>query len=93
MWRFWRRLKFIFNIRKSIPFLKDFFLSREVKNRKKIISVLFIVGYFLLPLDLIPDFLAFFGILDDLTVFTLVLQQIVKMAPEHLKEKHGFLNV
>lgn len=42
----------------------------------------------LFPFDVIPDFLAFFGILDDLTLFMFVLQQIVKMAPPELKEKH-----
>ncbi|KGX90523.1 membrane protein [Pontibacillus halophilus JSM 076056 = DSM 19796] len=86
--RFFRRIRFLFRFHKSIPFLKDFFLSKEVKNVNKVISVGLIIGYFLLPLDLIPDVIAFFGILDDVAIFTFILQQIVKMAPQQLKEKH-----
>ena len=88
MWKIWKRIKFLFNVRRSIPFLKDFFLSQEVPFYKKFVSVALIIGYFFLPLDIIPDFLSIFGLIDDLTIFTLILQQIVKMAPPSLKEKH-----
>ncbi|MBM7649855.1 uncharacterized membrane protein YkvA (DUF1232 family) [Bacillus ectoiniformans] len=88
MWRFWKRIKFLLNIRKSLPFLKDFFISPEVSIVKKLLSIGVIAGYFLLPLDFIPDFFTFIGVLDDLTVFTFMLQLIVKMAPETLKIKH-----
>ena len=71
-----------------LPFLFEFFSTRRVPIRQKVFSVLLIVGYMLFPFDVIPDFLAFFGILDDLTLFMFVLQQIVKMAPPELKEKH-----
>jgi uncharacterized membrane protein YkvA (DUF1232 family) len=88
--KFWKRLKFVFHVRRSFPFLKDFFLSNEVETSKKIISVLLIAGYFFIPFDLIPDFFSFIGVIDDITVLTLILQQIVKMAPESLKEKYSF---
>lgn len=83
-----RRLKFILTFRKSLPFLKDFFLSREVKVSKKAISILLLVGYLLLPFDVIPDFFTVIGIVDDLTILTLIFSQIVKMAPDTLKEKY-----
>ncbi|UFT99786.1 DUF1232 domain-containing protein [Radiobacillus kanasensis] len=88
MRRFVRRLKFLFNIRKSIPFLKDFFTSKEVSNGKKLISVLLVVGYIFFPFDLIPDFFLWFGILDDVAVAGFVLQKIVQMAPKDLQDKY-----
>lgn len=86
--RFWRRLKFLFHFRRSIPFLLSFFRSREVKGVKKGGAVLLALLYILFPWDLIPDFLIFFGIIDDVVVLTFILQQIVKMAPESLKEEY-----
>ncbi|QDP39125.1 YkvA family protein [Radiobacillus deserti] len=89
MRRLFRRLKFLFNIRKSIPFLKDFFTSNQVSRRKKLISILLVVGYILFPFDLIPDFLLLFGILDDVAVAGFVLQKIIQMAPKDLQDKYG----
>ncbi|MBO8157275.1 MAG: DUF1232 domain-containing protein [Bacillaceae bacterium] len=83
-----KRLRFILTFKKSLPFLKDFFLSGEVKLLKKAISILLLVGYIVLPFDAIPDFFAVIGLVDDLTVLTLILNQIVKMAPDSLKEKY-----
>ncbi|KGP71771.1 YkvA family protein [Pontibacillus yanchengensis] len=88
MLRFWRRIRFLFNLKKSIPFLMEFFRSYEVDRNKKIFSGLLIVGYILFPFDLIPDFLGLIGFLDDVTVLTFVLQQIVKMAPQSLRDKY-----
>ncbi|WP_146810161.1 MULTISPECIES: YkvA family protein [Aneurinibacillus] len=91
MRKFLRRIRFIFNIKRFLPFLFAFFRSREVSTRRKLLSCLLLVGYIVFPFDVIPDFLSFFGILDDLTILTLVLQQIVKMSPQHLKDKYGVL--
>jgi uncharacterized membrane protein YkvA (DUF1232 family) len=88
MARFISRIKFLFNIRRSIPFLVAFFKSPGVKVWKKLLSVGLIIGYILLPFDLIPDWLVIFGIVDDIAVFTLILQQIIKMAPDELKDKY-----
>ncbi|GLY11137.1 YkvA family protein [Bacillus badius] len=84
----WKRVKFVFTFRRSVPFLKDFFLSKEVAGFSKVLSIGLIIGYLWLPFDLIPDFLAVFGLIDDIAIFALVLQQIVKMAPDSIKEKH-----
>ncbi|WP_053217437.1 YkvA family protein [Virgibacillus senegalensis] len=89
MLRFVRRLKFLFNFKKSLPFLKDFFLSKEVNMATKGLSVLLIIGYIVFPFDIIPDFLMVFGVFDDVAVAGFILQRMVKMAPESLKEKHG----
>lgn len=91
MVRFLRRVKFILNIRRFVPFLLDFFTSREVPMPRKLFSVLLLVGYALFPFDAIPDFLMFFGILDDVMVLTFILQQIVKSAPQSLKDKYQLI--
>lgn len=85
---FIKRVWFIFKIRRFIPFLVEFFLSKEVSNTKKIVSILLVAGYMLLPFDAIPDFLGFLGIVDDVSIFMLILQQIIKMAPANLKNKY-----
>lgn len=87
MIRFWRRIKFLFNVRKSVPFIIRFFQSRQVSMKKKWISVLLLAAYLVFPWDLIPDVLVFFGIVDDLAVFTYILQWMVKMAPESLQDE------
>jgi uncharacterized membrane protein YkvA (DUF1232 family) len=41
------------------------------------------------PFDMIPDFITFFGIIDDLVVATFIFERMVKMAPETLKRKYN----
>ncbi|RKQ30900.1 YkvA family protein [Oceanobacillus halophilus] len=92
MRRFLHRLKFLFKFHRSIPFLKDFFVSKEVKQTTKLLFVILLVAYIIIPFDLIPDFLVFFGIVDDITIALFLLQQMVKVAPPSLKEKHRLLS-
>ncbi|ANB61032.1 YkvA family protein [Anoxybacteroides amylolyticum] len=84
-----RRIRLFFKIRSFIPFVISFFCSREVAFRKKIAYLLLFIGYFLIPFDVIPDWLAGIGILDDLAVLMLILQRMIKTAPDTLKHKYG----
>lgn len=77
------------HFRRFGPFLYDFFTSKEVAMQKKVLSIVFLIGYVVFPFDLIPDFLMFFGVLDDVAVVLFILQRIVKMAPKHLQEKYN----
>lgn len=88
MRKFIHRLRFVLNIKRFLPFLFEFFTSRKVSKRKKALSLVILIGYIIFPFDAIPDFITFFGLLDDLAVLTFVLQQIVKMAPQELKDKY-----
>lgn len=88
MRRFWKRIKMVFTIKKFGPFLVDFFKSKSVPLNKKLLSVGLFAAYLIFPFDAIPDFLAFFGLMDDVGVLLLILQQIIKLAPDSLKEKH-----
>ncbi|AST00497.1 MULTISPECIES: YkvA family protein [Geobacillus] len=89
MRKWWKRLRFIIHVRRFLPFLFEFFVSREVPMRKKAFSVGLFLLYMVLPFDLIPDWLALFGLIDDLAVFLFILQQVIKMAPISLKEKYN----
>lgn len=89
MFKYLKRIKFILKFWKFIPFLKDFFISKDVELHKKAFGVLLILSYAFFPFDLIPDFLSLIGILDDVVIAGFVLERMVKLAPEHLKEEHG----
>lgn len=91
MRKFLRRVRFILNIKRFLPFLFEFFSLKEIPLHHKLFSVLLLAGYILFPFDAIPDFLTFFGFLDDLTILTFILQRIVKIAPQHLKHKYDVL--
>lgn len=91
MLKTFKRLKFILKFRKSIPFVRDFFTSGEVPLEKKALGILMVFTYAFFPFDLIPDFLTFFGIIDDVVIAGFVLERMVKMAPAPLKEKYGLL--
>ncbi|MBM6616504.1 YkvA family protein [Bacillus suaedaesalsae] len=89
MLKLFKRLRFILKFWRFLPFLLDYFISKEVNLKEKLLSIALIAGYFIMPLDIIPDFLSFFGVLDDIMVASFVLQRIVRKAPSSLKEKHG----
>lgn len=66
-----------------------FFVSKDVQLHKKALGVLLILTYAFFPFDLIPDFLSFIGIIDDVVVAGLILERMVKMAPQSLKDKYN----
>jgi len=85
---FFKRIRFLFSIHKSIPFMKDFFTSREISGLRKILFVSLIIGYIIFPFDLIPDFLLGIGLVDDIAVALFIMQLMVKVSPPSLKEKY-----
>lgn len=88
---YFRRMKFLLRFSRSLPFFREFFLTKQISVKKKLIGVALIVGYALFPYDLIPDFLLGIGILDDVFVATLVLNWFMKLAPEQLKTKYQLI--
>ena len=88
MKKVFKRIRLIFKVKKFLPFLLEFFTSKRVPVKQKALSLGLIIGYFLVPFDIIPDFLSLIGIVDDVGVLLLVLQQIIKIAPDELTEKH-----
>ncbi|QFT91112.1 hypothetical protein FIU87_20890 [Bacillus sp. THAF10] len=87
-----KRLRFVFTFWRFIPFLVDYFRSREVSGTKKITGFVLLLGYVVFPFDLIPDYVLLFGAVDDIVIITFVLERLVKMAPASLKEKYKLLD-
>ena len=56
----------------------------SVTNKAYIIGAL---GYFILPLDIIPDFIAGIGYTDDLAVIAILLKQVNDNITPQIKEK------
>lgn len=45
------------------------------------------LAYLLFPIDLIPDFFVGLGILDDVTVITLLLSAAIRRLPQDVREE------
>ncbi len=51
------------------------------------ILALVVVGYFLSPIDLIPDFIPVLGYLDDLILVPIGIYLTLKLVPQHVIEE------
>jgi len=51
------------------------------------IFALLVVGYFLSPIDLIPDFIPIIGYLDDLILVPIGIYLTLKLVPQHVIEE------
>jgi uncharacterized membrane protein YkvA (DUF1232 family) len=70
----------------SIVLLKRMLGDPRISRRRKAVLVV-LVGYLLLPIDLVPDFLPVAGQLDDVLVAALALRYALRGAgPELLRE-------
>jgi uncharacterized membrane protein YkvA (DUF1232 family) len=56
--------------------LRDIRAGRYKPSRGTVAAILFALFYFLFPIDVIFDFIPFFGYIDDLTVISFVLDRI-----------------
>ena len=83
---FWRKLK---AAARHIPFAEDalaaYFCAFDPATPARVRAVLFAaLAYFILPTDLIPDFLPVLGFTDDAAVLAIALQLVAShMRPEH----------
>ena len=50
-------------------------------------TALLAIIYLLSPIDLIPDFIPFFGWLDDLVLVPLLLNMAIKLLPDGVREE------
>lgn len=84
--KFWRTAK---KAARQIPFMEDVVaayycaLDKETPLRVKGI-LLAALGYFVLPVDLIPDFIVGFGFTDDIAVLTAAITAVSNhITPAH----------
>lgn len=61
--------------------------DRRVSGSAKLIPLL-IIFYILSPIDLVPDVLLPFGVVDDLSAFLLGLQMFIRSAPRDVVDEH-----
>lgn len=78
--RFWRKMRRIsqkagLNVLRPVLTLYYMMKSNNVPLREKA-YIVGALGYFILPVDLIPDFLAGLGYTDDIAVITLLLKHL-----------------
>ncbi|MDR2146797.1 MAG: DUF1232 domain-containing protein, partial [Tannerella sp.] len=70
------------------PILHLYYMLQDgkvpLKHKAYIVGAL---GYFILPVDLIPDFIAALGFTDDLAVAAILLKQLKENITPEVKEK------
>lgn len=62
-------------------------LDRRVSGSSKLIPLI-MVAYILSPIDLMPDVLLPFGVVDDIGAFLLGLQMFIQSAPSDVVEEY-----
>lgn len=62
--------------------------DQRVPTWLKVIVPLLVLGYFVFPLDFLPDFLPLIGQLDDLGVVLLGVNMIIRFSPRYVVEEH-----
>jgi len=83
---FMARLK---RVAKRIPFTEDllaaWFCTRDPQTPRRVkLTLLAALGYFVLPLDAIPDFLPLIGFTDDAAVIAAAIAAVAgSIKPEH----------
>lgn len=78
------RLKMLMNLPKSGPLVWRLALDPRVAWWRKVVFLGGALAYFLLPMDLISDFIPIIGWLDDLTVLVFLLERFIAGIPEHI---------
>ena len=88
---FWPKLA---KVLARVPFAEDavaaFYCATDSHTPMRVKAILFAaLGYFVLPVDTIPDFILGVGFTDDLTVLVTALALIrTHMKPEHYDRAH-----
>lgn len=93
---FWKKL---LSVAGKIPFAEDaaaaYFCATDPATPSRVKATLFAaLAYFVMPFDLIPDFLAVVGFTDDAAVIALALSVVASsIRPEHRARARGALNI
>ena len=79
-----RRLLMLLNLPRSVPLVWSLAWDKRVKLTSKLVFLGGSLFYFLLPYDIIPDWIPLLGQLDDLTVLFLLIERFVALTPEYI---------
>lgn len=92
--KFWHALK---RIGRNVPFSEDlvaaFYAATDPRTEFRVRAMLFgALAYFILPFDVLPDFLPLAGFTDDAAVLALTLRALVgAIRPEHRDKARDIL--
>jgi uncharacterized membrane protein YkvA (DUF1232 family) len=83
---FWKKLR---KVAGKIPFAEDaaaaYFCAVDPATPSKVKATLFAaLAYFVMPFDIVPDFLAGIGYTDDAAVLALAISMVAR----HIKDEH-----
>ncbi len=90
---FWRKLRRVMG---RIPFAEElvaaYYCATDRQTPAHVRGVLMAaIGYFIVPTDMIPDFIATLGFVDDATVLTLAIASVSRhIKPEHESKARAF---
>jgi uncharacterized membrane protein YkvA (DUF1232 family) len=93
---FWKKL---LRVAGYIPFADDaaaaYFCATDPATPRKVKGILFAaLAYFVMPFDVIPDFIAGFGFTDDAAVLAMAIGLVAKyITPEHRARAHAALGL
>ncbi len=76
----------------KIPLAIKFLFDKEVPFRKKIWIILGLI-YLISPIDIIPEPVLLLGIIDDITLMTLILSKLSSDLDKYIVEKEEKKNV
>ena len=79
-----RRLILLLNLPKSGPLVWNLAWDKRVDWSKKLLFLGGALAYFLMPYDIIPDWIPGFGQLDDLAVLFLLVERFIAGTPEQI---------
>ncbi|TPW26997.1 YkvA family protein [Pararhizobium mangrovi] len=76
--RFWKTLK---SAARQVPFMRDvvaaYYCAMDPNTPMRVRGILLgALAYFVIPTDIVPDFIAFFGFTDDMAVLAAAISAI-----------------
>jgi uncharacterized membrane protein YkvA (DUF1232 family) len=93
---FWKKL---LRVAGKIPFAEDaaaaYFCAVDPATPSKVKAMLFAaLAYFVMPFDVVPDFIAGLGFTDDAAVLAMAIGLVAKhMKPEHMRQARAALGL
>jgi uncharacterized membrane protein YkvA (DUF1232 family) len=93
---FWKKL---LRVAGKIPFAEDaaaaYFCAVDPATPSKVKAVLFAaLAYFVMPFDVVPDFIAGLGFTDDAAVLAMAIGLVARhMKPEHMRRARAALGL
>lgn len=92
---FWSLLR---KVGRRVPFAEDvvaaFYCATDPTTERRVkLILLAAIGYFVLPVDIVPDVLPIIGFTDDAAVIATALSTVARaMKPEHREQARETLN-